>query len=101
MEERQIGATELRQKLTDVIQAVKEEKVAYVVETFGRPQVAVVSIEEYRRWQETNQIDAQTRESARSAFGMWAERPELDDEWRQRNREQWYSAWVKDDRDDE
>ncbi len=37
MEERRIGATELRQKLTDVIQAVKEEKVAYVVETFGRP----------------------------------------------------------------
>ena len=101
MEERQIGATELRQKLTDVIQAVKEEKVAYVVETFGRPQVAVISIDAYRRWQETNQIDAQTRERARSAFGMWAEQPELDGEWLQRNREQWYSAWVKDDRDDE
>ncbi len=32
---------------------------------------------------------------------MWAEQPELDGEWLQRNREQWYSAWVKDDRDDE
>lgn len=51
MEERQIGATELRQKLTDVIQAVKEEKVAYVVETFGRPQVVIVDVDEYGRLQ--------------------------------------------------
>jgi prevent-host-death family protein len=51
MEERQIGATELRQKLTDVIQAVKEEKVAYVVETFGRPQVVIVNVNEYQSLQ--------------------------------------------------
>jgi len=51
MEERRIGTTELRQRLTDVIQAVKEEKVAYVVETFGRPQVVVVNIAEYERLQ--------------------------------------------------
>ncbi|HOU40806.1 MAG TPA: type II toxin-antitoxin system prevent-host-death family antitoxin, partial [Promineifilum sp.] len=48
MEERQIGTTELRQRLTDVIQAVKEEKVAYVVETFGRPQVVIVDANEYQ-----------------------------------------------------
>lgn len=51
MEERRIGATELRQRLTDVIQAVKEEKVAYVVETFGRPQVVIVDSREYERLQ--------------------------------------------------
>ena len=51
MEERQIGTTELRQRLTDVIQAVKEEKVVYVVETFGRPQVIIVEVEAYRRLQ--------------------------------------------------
>ena len=51
MEERQIGTTELRQRLTDVIQAVKEEKVAYVVETFGRPQVVIVGVAEYQRLQ--------------------------------------------------
>lgn len=49
MEERQIGTTELRQRLTDVIQAVKEEKVAYVVKTFGRPQVVIVGVAEYQR----------------------------------------------------
>lgn len=48
MEERQIGTTELRQRLTDVIQAVKEEKAVYIVETFGRPQVVIVDSNEYR-----------------------------------------------------
>ena len=55
MEERQIGTTELRQRLTDVIQAVKEEKVAYVVETFGRPQVVIISLEVYRRLKDATQ----------------------------------------------
>lgn len=52
MEERQIGTTELRQRLTDVLQAIKEEKVAYVVETFGRPQAVIVDLNEYERFQE-------------------------------------------------
>ena len=64
MEERQIGATELRQKLTDVIQAVKEENVVYVVETFGRPQVAVIDLETYRRWREAMPQDDEAREKA-------------------------------------
>ena len=100
MEERQIGATELRQKLTDVIQAVKEENVVYVVETFGRPQVVVIGLEAYRRWQASPSDDEQEA-LARSAFGMWGERTGLDDPWLARNRRRWYSDWMEDDRDDE
>ncbi|MCA9920231.1 MAG: hypothetical protein KC445_19870 [Anaerolineales bacterium] len=46
--EKQIGTTYLRQKLTDVIQEIKEEKATYVVETFGRPQVAIVDLDQYQ-----------------------------------------------------
>ena len=46
--EKQIGATYLRQKLTDVIQEIKEEKATYIVETFGRPQVAIVDLDQYQ-----------------------------------------------------
>jgi prevent-host-death family protein len=63
--ERQIGATDLRQKLTDVLQAVREGGVAYVVETFGRPQAAVVGIDEYRRFQQYQQ--------ERESFIRWME----------------------------
>ncbi len=101
MEERQIGATELRQKLTDVIQAVKEEGVAYVVETFGRPQVAIVGLDELRRLQLTRQESATMDEEALAAFGMWRDREDIDEDWLTRNREQWYSVWRESEDVDE
>ena len=101
MEERQIGTTELRQRLTDVIQAVKEEKVAYVVETFGRPQVVVIDVDEYRRLQGQQPVRADTAARARAAFGMWRDRPDIDDGWLERNRQQWYSDWAVGEAGDE
>jgi len=53
--EQRIGATDLRQRLTDVVQAVREQREAYVVETFGRPQVAIVNLDEYRQFQRFRQ----------------------------------------------
>lgn len=100
MEERQIGATELRQKLTDVIQAVKEEKVAYVVETFGRPQAVLIDLEEYRRLRGSQPQSATATELARAAFGMWRDRDDIDDSWLSRNRRQWYSEWTEESQGD-
>jgi prevent-host-death family protein len=51
----QIGATDLRQKLTDVLQAVREAQAVYVIETFGRPQAALVNLDEYHRFQQYQQ----------------------------------------------
>jgi prevent-host-death family protein len=101
MEERQIGTTELRQRLTDVIQAVKEEKVAYVVETFGRPQVVIVDASVYRQLLRAAPERTALVERARAAFGMWRERDEIDDEWLSRSRRQWYSAWQETENRDE
>jgi len=47
--EQVIGATELRQQLTDVLQAVREQRATYIVETFGRSQAAIVNLDEYRQ----------------------------------------------------
>jgi prevent-host-death family protein len=44
-----VGATDLRQRLTDVLQAVREQRETYVVETFGRPQAVLVNLDEYER----------------------------------------------------
>lgn len=50
--ERVIGATDLRQNLTDVLQAVREQRATYVVETFGRSQAAIVNLDEYRQFRQ-------------------------------------------------
>lgn len=49
--EQRIGATDLRHRLTDVLQAVREQRETYVIETFGRPQAAIVNLDEYRLFQ--------------------------------------------------
>jgi prevent-host-death family protein len=63
--EQSIGATDLRQRLTDVLQAVRERGETYIVETFGRPQAAIINLDEYRR------IQRFRRE--REAFFEWLE----------------------------
>jgi len=63
--ERSIGATDLRQRLTDVLQAVRERGETYIVETFGWPQVAIINLDEYRRIQRFRR--------AREAFFEWLE----------------------------
>ena len=63
--EKSIGATNLRQRLTDVLQAVREQRAAYVVETFGRPQAVIVNLDEYRQFQRFRE--------EREAFFEWLE----------------------------
>lgn len=63
--EKRIGTTDLRQRLTDVLQAVREERATYVVETFGRPQAAIVNLDEYERFQRLQE--------EREAFFGWLE----------------------------
>jgi len=53
--EQSIGATYLRQRLTDVLQAVREQRETYVIEAFGRPQAALVNLNEYREFQRFRQ----------------------------------------------
>ncbi len=63
--ERSIGSTDLRQRLTDVLQAVRERRETYIVETFGRPQAVIVNLEEYRQFQRFRR--------EREAFFDWLE----------------------------
>lgn len=61
--EQKIGATELRQRLTDVLQAVREEQAIYIIATFERSQAALINLEEYRQFQQFKQ--------EREAFFDW------------------------------
>ena len=63
--EQTIGATELRQRLTDVLHAVQEERATYIVATFERSQAALVNLEEYRQFRAFKQ--------EREAFFDWVD----------------------------
>ena len=63
--ERSIGATELRQRMTDILQEVREQGETYVVKTFGRSQAVIISLKDYRQFQRFRQ--------ERTAFFRWLE----------------------------
>jgi PHD/YefM family antitoxin component YafN of YafNO toxin-antitoxin module len=63
--ERSIGTTDLRQRLTDVLQAVHERREIYIIETFGRPQAARINLDEYEQFQRFRR--------EREAFFEWLE----------------------------
>jgi PHD/YefM family antitoxin component YafN of YafNO toxin-antitoxin module len=49
--EKTIGATQLRQQLTDVLNDVREARATYIIETFSRSQAALINLDEYRQFQ--------------------------------------------------
>jgi prevent-host-death family protein len=63
--ERSIGATDLRQRLTDVLHAVREHHATYIIETFGRSQAAIINLDEYQQFQRFRK--------EREAFFDWLE----------------------------
>lgn len=63
--EQTIGATELRRRLTAVLTAVREKRQAYLIETFDRPQAALINLDEYRQFQHYRE--------ERRAFFDWLE----------------------------
>lgn len=63
--EKSIGSTDLRQQLTDVLRRVQERRESYIIETFGRPQAAIVNLQEYEQF-------LQFRKD-RDAFFEWLE----------------------------
>jgi hypothetical protein len=52
--------------LTDVLQAVREERATYIVATFERSQAALINLEEYRQFRAFQQ--------EREAFFDWLDR---------------------------
>lgn len=44
-----ISSTDLRVKTRDIIESAKFENQHYIVETFGKPMVAIISVQEYER----------------------------------------------------
>jgi PHD/YefM family antitoxin component YafN of YafNO toxin-antitoxin module len=63
--EQNIGTTALRQRLTDVLQTVREQRITYVIETFGRPQAAIINLDEYEQFRRFRE--------EREAFFDWLE----------------------------
>jgi prevent-host-death family protein len=89
---RVLAATEVKNRFGQVLSEIRRTGGPIVVQRGGKPVAVILSIESYERLR-PKRTQANRRDAALAAFGMWAERADIDDEWLARGRARWRSEW--------
>ena len=92
-----LSTTELRLHLGKILSDLTRNRKPIFVERGGEAIAVLLSVSEYQRMKDRNggtQPEA-GRALALQAFGMWAERVDLD-EWLNAGRARWRSEWQND-----
>ena len=94
---RKFSATEAKNRFGAVLREVALTGGPVLIERDGRPAAVVMSLDAYEAACRVPVAPAADRiELARAAFGMWAGRDDIDDEWLARGRGRWQSEWPDD-----
>jgi prevent-host-death family protein len=92
---RTLPATEVKNRFGRVLRDVSKSGSPILIERDGKPVAVIMGIEQYEAISKRPLPDMDKKNLAREAFGMWANREDLSDEWLKAGREQWYSTWQK------
>lgn len=91
---RAISATEAKNRFGAVLREVARTGGPILIERDGAPVAVILSLHAYETaCQGHERFSADQIELARSAFGMWANRADIQDDWLERGRERWRSDW--------
>ena len=87
-----LPATEVKNRFGRVVREVTKTGGPIYVERDGKPVAVILSVREYERTRRVS-LPADKAELVRDAFGMWAERADIDDKWIAEGRVRWESDW--------
>ncbi|MFQ6014955.1 MAG: type II toxin-antitoxin system Phd/YefM family antitoxin [Anaerolineae bacterium] len=91
---RTLSATEVKNRFGAVLREVTRTGGPILVERDGRPVAVILSVRAYEETCRAPLLPAADRIAlARAAFGMWAGREDIDDEWLEHGRRRWRSEW--------
>ncbi len=88
-----IPATEAKNRFGRVLREVTISGGPVYIQRDGKPVAVILSIREYERTRRTR-LTPKRAEKLRRAFGMWADRADLDDNWLKESRARWESDWA-------
>ncbi|MEO7839853.1 MAG: type II toxin-antitoxin system Phd/YefM family antitoxin [Anaerolineales bacterium] len=88
-----LPATEVKNRFGRVLREVAKSGGPIYVERDGKPVAVILSVREYERNRRRVGLTPKKAESLRSAFGMWAERADMGDDWLKEGRARWESDW--------
>ena len=90
-----LPATEVKNRFGRVLREVTKTGGPIYVERDGKPVAVILSVREYERTRRIP-LPADKTKLVRDAFGMWAERTDIDEEWIAEGRARWESEWEDD-----
>jgi len=90
-----LPATEVKNRFGRVLREVSKTGGPIYVERDGKPVAVILSVREYERTRRVT-LTPDKAELARNAFGMWADRTDIDDDWVSEGRSRWESEWGHD-----
>ena len=88
-----LPATEVKNRFGRVLREVAKSGGPIYVERDGKPVAVILSIREYERTRRRAGLTPKKTEILRNAFGMWAERSDIDAAWLKESRVKWESDW--------
>lgn len=90
---RTFSATEVKNRFGRVLRELAITGGPVVVEKDNKPVAVILSFEEYNRAFARQPFTVAQEQAAQSSFGMWIDRPEVDDAWLADGRARWQSDW--------
>lgn len=91
---RTLSATEVKNNFGAVLREVNHTGGPIVIERAGRPVAVILSVRTYEEACRAPLLPTAGRIAlARAAFGMWAGREDISDDWLVHSRQHWQSEW--------
>lgn len=87
-----LPATEVKNRFGRVLREVAKSGGPIYIERDGKSVAVILSVREYERARRAKLTPKKT-ELLRGAFGMWAGRADINDEWLKESRTKWESDW--------
>ena len=88
-----IPATEVKNRFGRVLRQVMQSDDPIIIERDGKPVAVLLSIAAWQALIPPESGSATDRAALDSAFGLWAGRPDIDDDWLANGRSQWEGVW--------
>lgn len=94
---RTLSATEAKNRFGIVLRELAQSGGQMLIERDGKPVAVIMSIEAFETTcRPSSSLAGDPQAVACSAFGMWAARDDIGDEWLREGRERWRSEWPDD-----
>lgn len=88
-----IPATEVKNRFGRVLRQVTQSDNPIIIERDGKPVAVLLSIAAWQALCSPENLPTTNADLLDSVFGLWADRPEIDDDWLANGRSQWESNW--------